>query len=106
MSAKGIDLYRGQLGLQCGFSIHYCIGAALARLNATVAVQALVSRVRRVELCGEVIYNRTIPGRGSAQLPLRLEPGPGELRRGARRGSRAERASAAQSHRHLPLRTR
>jgi cytochrome P450 len=75
--ADRFDLCRGQLGLQFGFGIHYCIGAALARLEATVAVQALVSRIRRVELCGEVVYNRTIPVRGPTQLPLRLELGPG-----------------------------
>lgn len=66
------DLTRGQVGLQFGFGIHYCIGAALARLEAAAAVQALIHRVERVELDGDVTYNHTLPVRGPEQLPLRL----------------------------------
>jgi hypothetical protein len=66
------DLARGQLGLQFGFGVHYCIGAALARLEATAAVQALVARVRRIRRDGEVPYNQTLTVRGPARLPLRL----------------------------------
>ncbi|MFO0578643.1 MAG: cytochrome P450 [Polyangia bacterium] len=67
------DLARGQLGLQFGFGVHYCIGAALARLEATAAVQALVARVGRIRLAGEVEYNQTLTVRGPARLPLQLE---------------------------------
>lgn len=66
------DLTRGQLGLQFGFGVHYCIGAALARLEAVAAVRALVARVRRIERAGEVLYNQTLTVRGPARLPLRL----------------------------------
>lgn len=66
------DLARGQLGLQFGFGVHYCIGAALARLEAVAAVRALVARVRRIERAGEVLYNQTLTVRGPARLPLRL----------------------------------
>lgn len=67
------DLDRGELGLQFGFGIHYCLGAALARLEATVAVQALVRRIQRVELAGEIEYNRALTVRGPVSLPLRLQ---------------------------------
>jgi hypothetical protein len=67
------DLDRGELGLQFGFGIHYCLGAALARLEATVAVQALVRRIQRVELAGEIEYNRALTVRGPVKLPLRLQ---------------------------------
>lgn len=67
------DLDRGELGLQFGFGIHYCLGAALARLEATVAVQSVVRRIQRVELAGEIEYNRALTVRGPVKLPLRLQ---------------------------------
>src|SRR6185295_19986479 len=68
------DLDRAsQGGLQFGHGIHFCIGAALARMEARAALSALVARVRSVRrTAGEVVYNRTLTVRGPAVLPLRF----------------------------------
>ncbi|WP_437757860.1 cytochrome P450 [Sorangium sp. So ce1389] len=68
------DLHRGSHGgLQFGHGIHFCIGAALARMEARAALEALVARFPRVERCsGEIAYNRTLTVRGPVALPLRF----------------------------------
>ncbi|WP_437730394.1 cytochrome P450 [Sorangium sp. So ce1335] len=68
------DLHRGsQGGLNFGHGIHYCIGAALARMEARVALEAVIARFRRVErVPGELRYNRTLTVRGPISLPLRF----------------------------------
>ncbi|WP_437308955.1 cytochrome P450 [Sorangium sp. So ce388] len=71
------DLHRGSHGgLQFGHGIHFCIGAALARMEARAALEALVARFPRVERCsGEIAYNRTLTVRGPVALPLRFIAG-------------------------------
>ena len=68
------DVHRGsQGGLQFGHGIHFCVGAALARLEARAAIEALVARFRRVERApGAIAYNRTLAVRGPITLPLRF----------------------------------
>ncbi|WP_437630195.1 cytochrome P450 [Sorangium sp. So ce854] len=68
------DLHRGsQGGLQFGHGIHFCIGAALARMEARVALEAVIARFQRVErVPGEIRYNRTLTVRGPITLPLRF----------------------------------
>jgi len=69
------DLHRGAPGVGFGHGIHACIGAMLARMEAKVALEALVARFRGVELApGEIQYNRTLAVRGPTALPLRLLP--------------------------------
>ena len=71
------DVARGRTNhLAFGFGVHYCLGANLARLEAQVALDALLARTRRFE--------RTTPDplplhpspvfRGVTSLPVRLEP--------------------------------
>ena len=57
-----------------GWGIHYCLGAPLARLEARVAIDAILDRMHDIELDGEVEVDRTIVLQGVARLPLRWTP--------------------------------
>ncbi len=47
---------RGAQGHLCfGFGTHFCLGAALARLEARVATQVFLSRLSRIELLEEEV---------------------------------------------------
>ncbi|UQA62420.1 cytochrome P450 [Polyangium aurulentum] len=69
------DIDRGtQGGLQFGHGIHFCLGAALARMETRAALGALCARFGRVErAAAEVEYNRTLTVRGPVRLPVRFE---------------------------------
>lgn len=69
------DLRRGHAALQFGHGIHHCIGAALARLEAQVALDALLAHARALEpVAARVEYNRTLTVRGPLSAPLRIVP--------------------------------
>jgi cytochrome P450 len=61
------------LGL--GEGVHFCIGAAPARLQGKVAIQMMLERFPRLAIAGgwRPQYNVQAFGRGLASLPLRLE---------------------------------
>jgi cytochrome P450 len=62
--------------LAFGHGVHYCLGAALARLEARAAFQALLRRMRELELVGEPAPNvRSLVFRGPARLALRFRVG-------------------------------
>jgi cytochrome P450 len=58
-----------------GFGPHYCLGANLARLEAQVALRALLERTRSFERTGSepLPLHPSIVFRGFTRLPLRLE---------------------------------
>lgn len=57
-----------------GFGIHQCLGQMVARMEAEAVLNALLPRVRRIELTGEPvrILNNTLHALGS--LPIELIP--------------------------------
>ena len=56
--------------LAFGGGVHYCLGAALARLEGQVAIGKLVRRFPRLELAGDPVLNGRINLRGLERLPL------------------------------------
>ena len=52
---------------------HYCLGAPLARLEASVALQVVTSRYERIDVLDEahLRYNPSWILRGLAELPVR-----------------------------------
>lgn len=71
--ADSFRMDRGRQGLSFGHGIHTCIGAMLARLEAAIAIEALLARFCAVErLPGELEYNRSLTVRGVVSLPLRF----------------------------------
>jgi cytochrome P450 len=55
-----------------GAGRHHCLGAALARLEASVALSRLTTRFPGLALDGEVTWNGRINLRGPEQLPVRV----------------------------------
>jgi len=62
----------GHLGFGAG--IHACVGMALARMEGEAVLSALLPRVARIEIAGEVRRRRNNTLRGFASLPVRLVP--------------------------------
>jgi cytochrome P450 len=62
--------------LAFGFGPHYCLGANLARVEARVALGALLARTRRVERtdAGELPLHASPVFRAVSRLPVRLVP--------------------------------
>jgi cytochrome P450 len=59
-----------------GAGPHHCLGASLARLEATIALQRLTSRFPGLALDGDVTWNGRINLRGPAHLPVSLSKQP------------------------------
>jgi cytochrome P450 len=52
--------------------VHACLGAALARTELQIGLQALFEHFPRIGLAGEPIFNRTIALHGLEYLPVSL----------------------------------
>jgi cytochrome P450 len=59
--------------LAFGHGVHFCLGAALARLEARIAVEELLAAAPLLELAGDVEQVESLVFRGPTKLPLRYE---------------------------------
>lgn len=67
------ELERGQSGVPFGHGLHACLGAALARVEARLAVEVLLSRADAIErLPGNLSWIASLTVRGPQALPLRF----------------------------------
>ncbi len=69
------DITRSHGAEHLAFSsgIHYCLGAPLARLEATIALEQLAIRLPAIRRAGPVTMRRTTLIRGPLHLPMRVE---------------------------------
>jgi cytochrome P450 len=58
----------GPAPIAFGYGAHYCLGAALARLETTVALRQILAREPR--LAGAVVWRDTAAIRGPLRLPI------------------------------------
>ncbi len=76
--ADGFNIARdpnGHVGF--GHGIHFCLGAALSRMEARVAVTDLLERLKSFELAGNRLWEprQALNVLGPASLPIRFETG-------------------------------
>jgi len=57
-----------------GFGEHFCLGAALARMEGVIAFEELLARFSRIELAGDVERLPSLIVRGITRLPVALAP--------------------------------
>ncbi len=58
--------------LSFGFGTHFCVGASLARLEARIALEVLLSRFPRMALAGDVTRAPSLLTRGARSIRLRV----------------------------------
>jgi cytochrome P450 len=67
-----LDRENARQHVSFGAGPHHCLGASLARLEASIALARLTARFPGLALDGEVTWNGRINLRGPAHLPVRL----------------------------------
>ncbi len=67
-----LDITRSNADEHLAFSsgIHYCLGAPLARAEATIALGALAERLPRLRVAGQVVRRNASTIRGPLRLPV------------------------------------
>jgi cytochrome P450 len=68
------DLQGLKRHLAFGYGIHYCLGAPLARLEATVALEAVLDRLPGLRLAGDPVDVRASVLHGFEHLPVAWDP--------------------------------
>jgi cytochrome P450 len=69
-----LDREKARQHVSFGAGPHHCLGASLARLEASIALGQLTSRFPGLALDGDVTWNGRINLRGPAHLPVVLTP--------------------------------
>jgi cytochrome P450 len=69
-----LDRENARQHVSFGAGPHHCLGASLARLEASIALAQLTTRFPGLALDGEVTWNGRINLRGPAHLPVTLVP--------------------------------
>lgn len=73
-----LDIARhGPKHLSFGRGIHYCLGAALAEMEARIAFDALLRRYASIRLASEPVRRKRVVLRGLSELWVDLEPAAG-----------------------------
>ena len=67
-----LDRENARQHVSFGAGHHHCLGASLARLEACIAFERVVSRFPGLALDGDVVWNGRINLRGPARLPVSL----------------------------------
>jgi cytochrome P450 len=65
-----VDRANARQQISFGAGVHHCLGAALARLEARVAMSRLIRRFPELRLDGEPEWNGRVNLRGLARLPV------------------------------------
>jgi cytochrome P450 len=67
-----LDRANARQHVSFGAGPHHCLGASLARLEASIALARLTTRFPGLDLDGQVVWNGRINLRGPAHLPVSL----------------------------------
>jgi cytochrome P450 len=55
-----------------GYGIHFCLGAPLARLQARITLEQMITRCMIFEPTGAGVHNANVDSRGFDFLPVEL----------------------------------
>jgi cytochrome P450 len=72
--ADRFDIERKQrTNLPFGHGIHFCLGAALARVEARVALEELLPHIQSIRILGELEWNVSLSVRGPTSCPVEFQ---------------------------------